>query len=479
MNPVFKSISSLCFFVFCAAIAIAQQDTAIYKTIGGNMEDRFRSAVRSGESDLLFAGMTSSVDGFNQWGLVVKTDDLLDIEWTKVYGDNGNASFNNIIKTDNGFLCVGFNLTAANSYDGLVVNFSDEGEVVWEKTFGGADWDFLNDCHLVSDGYVICGETYNETAGGTDGWLLKLNLEGDLIWEKRFGGEDDETFNSIDEFVSGALAIGGDMETDSIQRIWIIKTDSEGNLINENFFGDINDQKNGINAVLTDFINENYYYAGFMYNPLNETQDAVSGALDPDGNVIWVDTAMFIGIQSWNSLEYGGVNELVLTGSSEGTSFGLELNDYLIRRITREQATFVSQTGEGTSGNDICHSGIRINNGFVLSGHTDGLGNGQDDGFIIRTKNSGNSENEAGTSECLIQNLQVLVNLEEVENEPFRISNHQLLLDRPENVFIYDYTGRLIQKFEKVTEIDLTKYNGILILKIGDFKSLVYRSELP
>jgi hypothetical protein len=438
------------------------------------MEDRFFSSIHTDDSKFLFTGMTSSVDGFNQWALVVKTDELLNIEWTKVYGDNGNASFTNIILTDDGFMCVGFNLTSSNSYDGVVINFSADGDVIWEKTFGGADWDFFHDCHLASDGYIICGETYNETFGGTDGWLLKLDFDGNLLWEKRLGSENDETFNSIDEFVNGDLVLGGDMENDDIQQMWIVKTNSSGDLIHENFFGNIDNQKNSVTAVLTDFINENYYYAGYLYNPENDSQDAVSGGLDISGNVIWVDTVSTSGTQSWNSLEYGNVNELVVSGVSEGAGFGLEQNDFFVRRLTRESGIFVSQTVEGTGGNDICNSGIVDGNGFIYSGITDGQGNGQDDGFIIKTGSSGSSEN-SGLSESEFENIQELVHVDEIETISFQIINHHLVLETPEKVGIYDYSGRLIQQYENVTKVDLQSFDHIIVLKIGDYKGFILK----
>jgi len=148
--------SFLLVFVGLSSSVISQQDSAIYKTIGGMMEDRFETVIYTPDSNLVSAGMTSSINGFNQWAFLCKTDSLLEIEWTKVYGLEGNASFTDVCLTeDDGYLCVGFNLTGSNSYDGLAVKFNADGEMIWDKSFGGANWDFFNSVVLTSNGYVI------------------------------------------------------------------------------------------------------------------------------------------------------------------------------------------------------------------------------------------------------------------------------------------------------------------------------------
>lgn len=91
----------------------------------------------------------------------------------------------------------------------------------WQKTFGGSADEWIRDVMVLDDSsYLISGYSYSNVGfnktensrGGSDFWILKLDKIGNIIWQKTIGGEFDETFSSIVKYTDG-FVIGGSSES--------------------------------------------------------------------------------------------------------------------------------------------------------------------------------------------------------------------------------------------------------------------------
>ena len=202
------------------------------KTYGGSLDDYSYSAVELENGDFVVAGYTKSVDGDVSSNLgmhdffVFKIDFNGNLIWSKTYGYTSHDHAHKIIKTtDNGFFVVGF-----TDYSGGIGNknilhgfgefygmkLDSNGNMIWDVFFGGTQNDRVFDVVEANDGgYVMVGYSESNDFDATDNhgsydyWVIKVNSTGDLIWKKSFGGSDLDQAYGISKTRNGNYLIVG------------------------------------------------------------------------------------------------------------------------------------------------------------------------------------------------------------------------------------------------------------------------------
>ena len=149
-----------------------------------------------------------------------------------------------IVKEEGGYIIVGSSHTkSAGRSDMYVLAVDENYKKLWEKTFGGKDYDGATRIIKSGDGnYFIVGNTWSKGGGKSDGWLLKINKDGDLLWDKTFGGRYYENFKDIVKMSDDAYLIVGVREVQLWGRektdLWMLKVDRYGNqLYSKGFWG--------------------------------------------------------------------------------------------------------------------------------------------------------------------------------------------------------------------------------------------------
>jgi len=196
---------------------------------------------------------------------VVKMDATGNVIWDKSYGGDFDDRLREIIKTaDGNFILAGssdsrksFDKTEARrgAEDFWLVKIDANGNKIWDKTFGGTDEDVLRDIIPTQDGGFLIGGYSRSTVsvdktsskGGADYWLIKIDANGNKIWDKTFGGTDDDILNRIEStddnnFILAGNSysqIGGDktMNVVGANDIWLLKINPSGNIIWQKQFG--------------------------------------------------------------------------------------------------------------------------------------------------------------------------------------------------------------------------------------------------
>jgi hypothetical protein len=176
---------------------------------GGMGEDRGYSAIETSDNAFVIAGSSASTEGdrgnsFGLWdGWVIKTDKTFNILWEKAYGGKDNDSIREIIEAkDGGYVFCGYTQSSnlknhKGGKDFWIVKLDTEGQVVWEKVYGGSRFDMAYSIAQTSDyGFIVVGYTFSfdgdlkgkNNFGNGDWWILKINRYGDIEWSEVYGG---------------------------------------------------------------------------------------------------------------------------------------------------------------------------------------------------------------------------------------------------------------------------------------------------
>jgi len=162
--------------------------------------------------------------------------------WAKTYGGSGDDVINDINVLPNGdIIAVGWtNSTGAGGRDAFVMKLSPNGTVIWAKTYGGSKDDVANAVAIASNGdIIVAGWTKSFSLGKSDVWVLRLDENGNIKWQKTYGGNDDDRANTIAITSTGNIIVTGYTKSFGLggSNIWVLKLDPNGNIIWQRTYG--------------------------------------------------------------------------------------------------------------------------------------------------------------------------------------------------------------------------------------------------
>jgi uncharacterized delta-60 repeat protein/uncharacterized repeat protein (TIGR02543 family) len=199
------------------------------KTYGGTEWEEARSIQQTSDGGYIVAGYTWSFGaGFRDFW-VLKLDSDGTVSWQKIYGGANYDEVQSIQQTsDGGYIVAGYTSSFGAGYsDFWVLKLNSDGTVSWQKTYGGADDDIAWSIQQTSDGgYVVAGYTSSFGSDGNDFWVLKLNADGAVSWQKRYGGANNDYASSIQQTTDGRYVVAGDTGGD----FWVLKLNSDGTI---------------------------------------------------------------------------------------------------------------------------------------------------------------------------------------------------------------------------------------------------------
>ncbi|MCK5031465.1 MAG: hypothetical protein KAR64_08365, partial [Thermoplasmatales archaeon] len=220
------------------------------KTFGGSAKDGCRAVQQTQDGGYILTGYADSYGcpGHDYW--LIRTDENGDELWNYTYGGQSSDAAVSVIQTSAGdFVMAGYSYT--NSYGGKdvwIVKTDENGNELWSYHYGGIGNDQgMSIVESTDGGYVIAGYTSSFGSGGTDMWLVKIDINGGYDWDQCFGGNDDDWAGSIDLTLEGGYIISGDTKSygNGGYDVWVIKTDNNGIEEWNQVFGDGNCHETG------------------------------------------------------------------------------------------------------------------------------------------------------------------------------------------------------------------------------------------
>jgi len=182
-----------------------------------------------------------------------------DIEFQQCYGGSSTDYPTSILKIDSGFVSLGYSFSndgdVSFNYgegDFWLVRSAANGQILWEKNFGGSEGDLpANILPTPDDGFLLFGDTFSNDGdvglnkGGNDLWVVKTDSLGNLEWEQSYGGSmNDYAYQAIIAHDSGYILIGRSFSSDGdvsfnhgFTDVWVVKISAEGNLEWEHSYG--------------------------------------------------------------------------------------------------------------------------------------------------------------------------------------------------------------------------------------------------
>jgi hypothetical protein len=236
------------------------------KTFGGSGYDQISGIFESGEGEYIVLGTTQSADGDVRGNHGGEGNDIWlfrfsesgSIVWQKTLGGTKNDIATSFIKTsDNGYAILGYTTSTDgdvtgrrrdSSYDAWLIKLNHAGEIIWQKTYGGSQYEEANSViETLDHGFAFASMTTSNDGDISgrhgpfygDAWIVKTDLAGNIEWQKCYGGiNGDEAFSIFQTSDSGYL-IGASTASDDgdvagfkgVSDSWVFKISKTGNLM--------------------------------------------------------------------------------------------------------------------------------------------------------------------------------------------------------------------------------------------------------
>ena len=251
-------------------LTFLENSIKVIEIIGGSEEDIVKKVVATNDGGFVLVGNTKSIDGYfeikDRIGndvFLIKFDLEGQIEWINTYGGSDDDVGNDVIETEDGqFYLIGYSKSSngdasinKGQHDNWLIKIDSKGKLIWEKSYGFAGHDHAyniiktNDGGLFFNGFIDVTASQGEGASLRHGvgefWCHKVDMNGEIIWRRYFGGSNNDRSYDAIETSDGGFILVGTSESQDVEKtisfgsydIWVIKISSSGNLIWEKSYG--------------------------------------------------------------------------------------------------------------------------------------------------------------------------------------------------------------------------------------------------
>ena len=292
------------------------------------------------DGDFVHAGSTTATSDGHEDCLLIKTDKNGTVMWDKTYGGlEDQVAYDVEVTDDGGYFVVGYTTATNDGHPDVYLFKTDEdGNLKFENIVGQDTTMMGFSGKQTKDGnYVVCGITDVTSDGKYDCWLLKFNSSGVELWNKTYGGLEDQVTYDVEVTDDGGyFVVGYTTDTnDDHPDVYFFKTDEDGNLEFE------------------------------VQPPMDTTNYGFSGEQTPDGGYV-----------------VGGITDV----SSDG-----KYDCWLIK--TDNNGTVMWDNTYGGLEDQVAYDvEVTKDEGYIIAGYTNDTYNGEPDILLIKTNKNGDME---------------------------------------------------------------------------------------
>ena len=363
------------------ALAAGAPSVQWNQTFGGGYGDGAWCLQETDDGGFILAGNTAS-RGEGSDLFLVKADESGNCSWSRAYGGSGEDVGYFVQQTDDGgYVVVGSSNSYAMGEELLwLVKVDENGSLIWDRTFGGfvssagdGGWSVEQ---TTDGGYITAGYTQSSGAGRKDLWLIKTDAMGGMIWEKSYGGPEDDVGMSVLQSGDGGYVVAG--RTASFGEgggddIWLLKTDSLGEEMWNQTYGGRRDDA-GFQVVEEE---DGYALVGRTESG-EEDRRILLIRVDPEGEILWENSYLGGSVASLQPTYDGGYIMAGRIDSNEGKKDAL---------LIKADSEGVEQWSIrlGGRGDDIGTYALQSRDGSVLlAGITGSFGQGREDAWLVK-----------------------------------------------------------------------------------------------
>jgi hypothetical protein len=365
------------------------------KTIGGKGGDKGRCVQQTTDGGYIITGHTSTYSTSycdDVW--LVKTDNAGNEVWNKTFG-GADYDFGYYVQqtTDGGYIITGYTW---DGWEGLLIKTDSSGNKEWDTTL---DDGVAYNVQQTTDGsYILTGTIWGSGAGENDVWLSKFDSIGNMEWNRTFGGADHD-YGRYGQLTSdGGYIITGSTVSfgnGNYGDVWLIKTDNDGNEVWNKTYGGIMCDT-GMCVQLTS--DGGYIITGYTSSSTDYNYNVYLLKTDSVGNKEWEKTFGGPGHEDGNYVQQTTDGGYIIIGDTS-SSGNQEWNWGLWLIKTNSDGNMVWDKIFGGKESDFGRCVQQTTDeGYIITGYTDSFGAGGGDVWLIKTDKDGNVRNKALTN---------------------------------------------------------------------------------
>ena len=288
---------------------------------------------------------------------------------------------------DGGYVVAGFAGYYSTNCNVLLMKINANGDTLWTKEYGGIKEDEGWHVEQTADsGFVISADTKSFGAGDTNIYIIRTDKNGNILWEKIYGGINYEDGAYLTVTPDGGFSIVGTTTSfgAGLMDIHVMKTNALGDTIWTKTYGGLKDEHG---ALIRNTLEDGYYVGGSTESFGAGNFDYYLIKTNSNGDTLWTRT---YGGNKFDQLVEMVVNNdsgITLVGQSKSYSSGNY--DMLMIRIDKNGNLVWAKNYYQLTDN-VGYAIQRTDNGYIIVGYGTGHLNGLSDEYLIRTDYDGN-----------------------------------------------------------------------------------------